>query len=617
MKFHPISGEEIPDPDGRLPVYRYINPRPAQWPESEYIVGNPPFIGGKDIRAELGDGYTEALWASRGKKSDSIDLVMYWWDQAASYLTRKATKLRRFGFITTNSITQKFSRRVVEKHITADKPLSIVFAVPDHPWQKAARKAAVRIAMTVAEKGTRIGRLAEVAEEQDLDTDQPKVLLVERIGNINADITIGADLTSARPLKANDAISSRGVQLHGDGFIVDAQQAVALGLGRVAGVDKLIKPYLHNRDLKGRPRGVWVIDAFGFSESELRQGFPQIWQHLQEKVRAARQNQFDESPTKDAKEYLQRWWTFGKSREEIRTAISGLTRLIVTGETSKHRFFEFFPVNTIADNMIRVIASDDPYFLGVLTSRAHTVFSLRKGGWLGVGNDPRYQADCFVAFPFPDAADAEKKRIGTLSEELDLLRKKVLADHDFLTITKLYNVREKLISGEPLNESEQAVHEVGCVGVIHELHNQIDRAVAEAYGWPSDLSDEEILTRVVALNKERAEEEKRAHIRWLRPEYQIARTKIRVAKEEQIEAALEAPEAAAPNLPKDDAELVATLRQTLRVIGRPVEAKDIAQRFREGSRGARRVERGLNLLAAAGVVRRTKEGWFLPSDRAA
>jgi hypothetical protein len=351
---------------------------------------------------------------------------------------------------------------------------------------------------------------------------------------------------------------------------------------------------------KGRPRGVYIIDLFGLSEADVRQRFPLIWQRLNETVRIDRQEQVDQSPTKDAKEYLKHWWLFGKPREELRAATKGLERLIVTGETSKYRFFEFFSANTIADNMIRVIASDDAYDLGVLSSHIHTIFSLRKGGWMGVGNDPRYQAECFTAFPFPDAADPQKERIRALAEELDALRTKVLAEHDFLTMTRLYNVREKLKSGELLDESEKAIHDAGCVGVIHELHNKIDAAVAEAYGWPADLSDDDILARGVALNKERAEEERKGIIRWLRPEYQAARAKVRVAKEEQIEAALEAPEAGAPSLPKDDADLVAVLRSRLRVIGKPIDPKALAQHFRDGSKATRRVERGLRLLVAAG-----------------
>src|SRR6185437_11380109 len=266
---------------------------------------------------------------------------------------------------------------------------------------------------------------------------------------------------------------------------------------------------------------------------------------------------------------------------------------------------------------LRVFASEDAFHLGILSSRIHAVFSVRIGGRAGKANTPVYNTNCLIKFPFPLVAEARRERIRVLAEELDSLRKAVLAKHSFLTMTKLYNVREKLKSGAPLSESEKAIHDAGCVGVIHELHNRIDAAVAEAYGWPADLSDEDILGRLVALNKERAEEENRGTIRWLRPDYQAPRATTRAGKEEQIEADLELPEAAAPELPRDDAALVATLRQTLRTIGRPAEARDIARRFRDGPRASRRIERGLNLLAAAGVVRRSKAGWFLPSDRAA
>ena len=200
-KFHPITGEEIPDPDTTVELYRYENPRPAAWPEAEFIVGNPPFIGGKDMRAELGDGCAEAAWRARPKLPGGADFVMHFWDEAATRLLRKPMKgktnpLRRFGFITTNSVTQTFSRRVIERHARAKEPLSLVYAVPDHPWQKAAGKAAVRIAMTVAARGERDGKLATVERESGLDTDTP-VVDAERNdqGRINGNLKVGADIT--------------------------------------------------------------------------------------------------------------------------------------------------------------------------------------------------------------------------------------------------------------------------------------------------------------------------------------------------------------------------------------------------------------------------------------
>ena len=239
-KLHPITGDEVPDPDATVALYRYENPHPAAWPEAEFIVGNPPFIGGKDLRAELGDGYAEAAWNARPKIPGGADFVMHFWDEAATRLLRKPMKgkvspLRRFGFITTNSVTQTFSRRVVERHIRSKDPLSLVYAVPDHPWQKAPGKADVRIAMTVAARGEQEGTLATTEQESGLDTDTPAVELSERAGKISGNLRIGADITGVQSLMANELISSPGVKLHGSGFIVTPGQAAALGLRHNAG----------------------------------------------------------------------------------------------------------------------------------------------------------------------------------------------------------------------------------------------------------------------------------------------------------------------------------------------------------------------------------------------
>ena len=125
-----LTWDGWPMPATSMASETYPNPRRPEWPEAEFIVGNPPFIGGKDIRARLGDGYTEALWAAHPHMNDSADFVMYWWDRAAELLTRKGTVLRRFGFVTTNSITQVFQRRVMEKHLNAKKPISLVDGDP-------------------------------------------------------------------------------------------------------------------------------------------------------------------------------------------------------------------------------------------------------------------------------------------------------------------------------------------------------------------------------------------------------------------------------------------------------------------------------------------------------
>jgi hypothetical protein len=223
---------ERTDAEGnRVEVYRYKNPRRPEWPAADYIVGNPPFTGGKDIRGRMGEGYAEALWAAHPHMNESADFVMYWWDRAAEILTRKETRLQRFGLVTTNSLSQVFQRRVMERHLRAKTPVSLLMAIPDHPWTKATREAAaVRIAMTVAAQGAHEGTLCEVTKEAGLDTDEPNVELCETRGMINSDLTIGTDVTKAAVLRANAFLCSPGMKLHGDGFLVTPAEAEHLGL---------------------------------------------------------------------------------------------------------------------------------------------------------------------------------------------------------------------------------------------------------------------------------------------------------------------------------------------------------------------------------------------------
>ncbi len=308
------SGRPItrPGPDGTVvETYEYRNPRRPEWPTAEFIVGNPPFMGGKDLRARLGDAHAEALWKANRDMNDSADFVMYWWDRAAELLTRKGTALRRFGFVTTNSISQVFQRRVLQRHLSAKTPVSIVMAVPDHPWTKLSPDAAaVRIAMTVCVAGKAEGVLREVVSEAGLDTDAPMIAFDEREGIVNGDLTVGVDVTAASPLMANEGLCSPGVKLHGAGFIVSPTEARHLGLGRREGLERHIRPYRNGRDLTARSRNVMVIDLFGLSAEEARVQFPEVYQHLLQTVKPERDDNNRES-------YRAAWWIFGEPRRRF------------------------------------------------------------------------------------------------------------------------------------------------------------------------------------------------------------------------------------------------------------------------------------------------------------
>ena len=123
-------------------------------------------------------------------------------------------------------------------------------------------------------------------------------------------------------------------------------------------------------------------------------------------------------------------------------------------------------------------------------------------------------------YPFPDASNSQKARIRELAEQLDSHRKRQQAQHPKLTLTDMYNVLEKLRSGADLTDKDKTIHEQGLVSILKQIHDDLDAAVFDAYGWPADLTDEEILERLVDLNAERAAEEAAGKVRWLRPEYQ-------------------------------------------------------------------------------------------------
>lgn len=645
MKLHPITGEEIPDENARKEVYEYLDPRRADWPEAEFIVGNPPFIGGKDMRAELGDGYAEAAWKARKEVPGGADFVMHFWDEAATRLLAKMphgreNPLRRFGFITTNSITQTFSRRVVERHMTARLPLSLVYAIPDHPWLKASDKAAVRIAMTVAVRGERQGKLARVVHESGLNTDTPEVRLESQDGKITSKLTLGADLSKLLPLLSNEALSSRGVSLHGSGFIVTPREAVGLGLGKVAGLDRHILPYRNGKDLAAKPRGVMVIDLFGLTADEVQQRFPAVYQHVAEHVKSERAGKVGTSA--DLQAYADEWWLFGKTRPVLRQALKGLPRYIATIETAKHRFFQFLDGKVLPDNRLVNVAVSKADVLTVLSSRLHVSYTLAVSGVLE--DRPIYtKSSAFDPFPFPVLTDQQATKLDELGERLDAFRKERLAEHSFLTMTDIYNVLERLRALEagadvpPLSDKEKDIHEAGLISVLRDIHDAIDREVFAAYGWddlgprlvgkpgattPSphksedqEAAEEELLTRLVALNQERAAEEKRGLVRWLRPDYQKPRLANKVAAEHQEEAQLAEAGLAEERLwPSDGLAQIRTLRDVLDEAEAPLPAETLAALFKGRTTQKRkdRVAEVLDTLVATGTVRESDRAYFLP-----
>lgn len=590
-KKSPVTGEDVPDERSQVPIYRYVHPRQAEWPEADFIVGNPPYIGTRRMRSTLGDEYVSALRGAYPSVPETADLVMYWWYHAAMRITSLQT--RRFGLITTNSITQQYSSPVVQAAM--DQGLRLTFAVADHPWVDEKDGAKVRVAMTVGENVS-VGTAPHLGVVTSETEEEVSVVVVDG-PLLNAKLSFGVDAARAAMLAANQGMCFQGVVPAGDGFKLEADEAAALlGGGRHPSV---VRPYIIGRDIVQRAEPRFIIDFFGYTEEDAMKDYPALYQHLLERVLPERRHN-------KRKAYRDRWWVFAEPRPAMRRALEKLPRFIVTPYTAKFRPFMFVGRGTLPDAMAYSIASDDPFVLGVLSSRVHAQWCLVSGGTLE--DRPRYNSKLtFYPFPFPPSGEVRAGLVARFAEDLDAHRKARQAVHSDLTITGMYNVLEKLRSGEALTAKDRIIHEHGLVSVLKKIHDDLDSAVFDAYGWPHDLTDEQILEKLVALNKERSDEEKRGTIRWLRPDFQnptgngsVAMTQVALTEVADGDETPTVAAAAAVPWPKKMAAQIQVVRDLVTRSSDEIAATDVARAFK----GAKRkdVEDVLESLTALGLL---------------
>jgi len=383
---------------------------------------------------------------------------------------------------------------------------------------------------------------------------------------------------------------------------------------------------------------VRVIDLFGLTVEEVRQRFPEVYQWVLERVKPQREAK---GQTKDGSGYARYWWLHGKPRTELRPVLVALSRYVATVETAKHRTFQFLPATILPDNMLIAIGLDDAHFLGVLSSKVHVTWALAAGGTLE--DRPRYnKSRCFETFPFPDAKPELKARIRDLAEQLDAHRKRQQTQHPDLTLTGMYNVLEKLKTSEALNAKEKVIHEHGLVAVLKTLHDELDRAARDAYGW-SDLApllevvngsaargaggtpaprddckralDDALLERLVGLNAERTAEEQRGLIRWLRPEFQIpasSQPQTQPAEQLEIDTGQEVAVATKPGArrpwPATLPAQVKAVAEVLTAARAPLADDAIAACFTGRGPWKKRLPQIIDTLVAVGRVRRRKDG---------
>ena len=612
-KRHPVTGEPVPDEAAQVPQWRYVGARPAAWPRADFIVGNPPFIGAASMRAALGDGYVEALRAAWPEVPESSDFVMYWWQRAARQVA--AGQARRMGLITTNSLRQTFNRRVVQAALAAGTHLEM--AIADHPWVDFAGNAAVRIAMSVLAPGEGEGELLTVTDERPGEFGEMQVTVKAQRGLIHADLSIGANVAATQALQSNTGLTFRGVTLMGTGFWVEPDDPL------IALEPQIVKPLRNGRDLTDKVRGVYAIDFYGHTLEAAREVFPNAYQRVLIGVKPER----DQSQRAS---YREKWWLFAEARPDMRRALESLERFVVTPMTAKHRTFQYLPAGVLPDQGLIVFAVSDSYVLGVLSSQLHIDWALATGSRLGVGNDPRYNnSRCFETFPFPDddtgLTSELRQRIARLAEQIDQHRKRVLAPaagHAGLTLTGLYNVLAALREGRALTAKEQAIHTQGLVGVLRELHDELDAAVRAAYGLPASATTDDVLAELVRLNARRAAEEAQGQVRWLRPAFQQAPAAPADqplpglapadAPEAVAEGTADAASPAAPaHRPPWPAALPAQIRllaDTLAASATPLSLEQLAARFQGKGRWRERLPTLLDTLAALGRVQPQADG---------
>ena len=345
MMVHPVTGEEVPDPPDQVVIYEYLNARAAEWPEADYVVSNPPFVGNARMREFLGDGYAETLRNTYPDVSEAVDFVMYWWHKAGELV--RLSNLRKFGLITTNSIRQSRLRSVLDFHCTQKKPLRLRFVIPDHPWID--KGAAVRIAMTVGEKDhkkivqlSKLGTVIRENDEEDPESNSDSIEIQwQTVGKIFSNLRVGADLSSAAALKSNEGLSCQGVKLHGQGFLINKDNPHGLE-------SAVTRPFMTGRGLINSSIESYAIDLLGVKESRISTDYPKAYQWLYEYVKPERAQN-------NRKSYRERWWIFGEPRASYRDVWKSVDRYIATTRTAKHRVFQFLSANTISESGIVMI----------------------------------------------------------------------------------------------------------------------------------------------------------------------------------------------------------------------------------------------------------------------
>ncbi len=520
------------------------HPREPEWPAADFIVGNPPFLGGKLMRTQLGDDYMEPLFATwRDRVRAEADLCCYWFEKARRQIERGKTG--RAGLLATQGIRGGANRDVLKRiKETGD----IFFAESDREW--ILDGANVHVSMIGFDRGE----------------ESSRILDGKSVAVINSNLTATADITQATGLLENVGLSFMG-DTKGGAFDIAAARAEELIRApnpHTRPNSDVVVPWTNGMDVTRRSRDMWIVD-FGVDMAESEAAcYERPFEYVREHVYPVRR-----SNRRDA--YRNRWWLHVEPRNGMRSAFAGNERFLATVIVSKHRIFVWMEAPTLPDHALIVFARSDDYFFGVLHSRLHEVWARAQGTQVRERESGfRYTpTTCFETFPFPEPSDAQSEAIAAAAKELDGLRSNWLNPPEWTRTEVLEfpgsvdgpwgryvdagTVRgeggQSPFSGAKMGtdpgtgtgtslRSEPVPLPGGGIGTVRYprvvakddecakqlkrrtltnlynerptwldlAHKRLDEAVFAAYGWDPAMSDEELLAALLELNLARAAE---------------------------------------------------------------------------------------------------------------
>ena len=520
----------------------------APWPRADVVVGNPPFLGDKKMRRELGDAYVDALRATYdGRVPGGADLVCYWFEKSRAALASQA--LTAAGLVATNSIRGGANRKVLDAIV---KDSRIYEAWSDEPWVNDG--AAVRVSLVA---------FGDVDERTQRDGVE--------VGVIHADLSAGSevgsaiDVTTAKPLVENKNACFVGTSKKAT-FDISGQLARSWllhpnpnGKSNV----EVVKPWINGSDLVKAPSDTWIVD-FGVDLPEPDAAlFESPFEYVQRVVKPEKAMIRSEAERR-------RWWLHARTAPDMRNALVGVPRFMATSIVAKHRVWVWRPTVVLASHAVGVVARADDTTFGILHSRFHELWSLRMG--TSLEDRPRYTpTTCFETFPFPAGltpADTAHQRteaveggalipaglpeefkpnrapapvhkaqiainnvvirdaaiaIAQAAQRLDSLRRNWLNPPEWTrTVPEVvplgmdHSPYPDRIEPRPgLSEADAKALQKRTLTNLYnqrpawlaQAHAALDAAVAAAYGWADytpAMPDDETLRRLLALNRERA-----------------------------------------------------------------------------------------------------------------